>query len=472
MAFSFGAAAGGAADTLEKILAERRADALVRQKQTEDAADRELRNRQLAQQLQIAQMENQRQMASNAGAALAKIRTDREKGLEEAVKAFAGMTPADQGLITPGGLDLERQAQEVEALGGYVPSLAGVQRTDVPALVGPEPDQGGYLPGTLQAQLADMAPTQRPVGRFFQRVPTAEETETAQAADITAGVDMARPPAERLQQIGEAKKRVAGLSPRVATQVRSNLAALEATTRQEAQMEAQGRSFNRLERVADLTGALAQERVNELRRQREQRAQLDQLTPDQREVATAIVSSVPESRTAAVAESLGTAAARTPQAFADEARRQVLMTLGADDRRQTTGRLGAIDALTRLQTLFADLPTGVVSGTVQNFINQRLGRAADPRLVKAQAAARTFLQNYRRSMTGVAFGKAEAAEYNQFVPDITNASDLNLAQIEGFASALIDNNNAFWNTMLGERRAKTIGVWKKVNTLSGPEWEK
>ncbi len=77
MAFSWGAAAGGAAQTLEQILAERRAAALDAQRAEEARLDREYRDRQLAQQLQIAKMQDEsdrkKAEASAAGRQLANI---------------------------------------------------------------------------------------------------------------------------------------------------------------------------------------------------------------------------------------------------------------------------------------------------------------------------------------------------------------------------------------------------------------
>lgn len=180
MAFSLGAVAGGVGETLDRLLAERRAEALARQQAEAQQAERAYRDRQLAQQLQIAQMQDARERAKAAGEALAKVRTDKEKGMEQALTAMVG-EQLPTGLITPAGLDAARQAQVIETLGGRVPTIAGVRRMEVPELIGPEPEQGGYMPGTLQAQLAEMPADARTAAgqSFYARVPDVKEQAAA-----------------------------------------------------------------------------------------------------------------------------------------------------------------------------------------------------------------------------------------------------------------------------------------------------
>lgn len=491
MAFSWGAAAGGASDALEKILAERRATALMAQNEADKQAQREFQDRQLAQQLKIAEMVNARQIAqanaTSAAKALASIGT-RYKDLGKAVV---------EGTLVGQQVPQEEQTQFLGAqtaleLGGQLPVLpAGLSvaptlpyQRIMPGLTAEmptatptpltSPESVATLPEAPMERVRPIAGLQRiegPVGQQILRVPTAKEAALMQFNQDVAKINTNAAPEQVLTDVSRLQSTISKYPEPVQPEIRAALAALFQSARDRRDAARQQKTDEELSGVRRITSALAEAHLDKAQRENKQLEALKSLTPEQQDVTDAIISSIPENRIGSVSASLTRAATRGPEAFTDESRRQVLNTLPVEDRRQAIARLGAIDAITKLQSVFAGLPTGVVSGNVQAFINQRLGRGADPKLVKAQAQAQIFLQNYRRAMTGVAWSKGEASEYARFVPDITNAEDLNVAQLNGFASSLIDNNNAFWNIALGEPRSRTIGVWKKSGVVSNdPNW--
>lgn len=127
MAFSWGAAAGGAAQTLEQILTERRQAALLAQQQAQKAAEQEFQERELAQRLQIAKMADEREDRRAQAAAQNARMTQAVTELGGASDTAVAMTRPGDEVNAASQADILRLAREVAA-GGRTPLVkAGLE---------------------------------------------------------------------------------------------------------------------------------------------------------------------------------------------------------------------------------------------------------------------------------------------------------------------------------------------------------
>lgn len=123
-------------------------------------------------------------------------------------------------------------------------------------------------------------------------------------------------------------------------------------------------------------------------------------------------------------------------------------------RNQVRGRREVVQALTSIEGLLKDLPTNLVSGTVED-VARRLGTSTDQRYVRVGQRLNTLLQSYRRSITGAAFSQAETSEYNTIFPAYTNTPPVNTTLINALREAFSDNDRIYWDYKLGPGWADT-----------------
>lgn len=138
--------------------------------------------------------------------------------------------------------------------------------------------------------------------------------------------------------------------------------------------------------------------------------------------------------------------------------------LPADQKNAAIGRNQALGSLTDIQGLLdaakaKGATTNMLTGSLVD-IYQKLGTTNNPDLNYISARMNTALQSYRRSMTGVAFGPQEAAEYKKIFPDLYSVDGLNAAKI----SALRDSFNAFNRAAL----STTMGGGRVYDAIYGP----
>lgn len=141
-----------------------------------------------------------------------------------------------------------------------------------------------------------------------------------------------------------------------------------------------------------------------------------------------------------------------------------LKSAPSDEQKSIVGRTGAVNAIDEIQGLLAQLKekgvnTNLMTGGILAF-NEKLGQTNDPDLSYISGRITTALQAYRRSMTGVAFGPGEAAEYKKILPDISNVDSLNEAKINAFRDSL----NNFNRSAL----ALYMGGTENYDSLFGP----
>lgn len=220
MAFSLGAVAGGVGETLDKLLAERRAEALARQQAEAQQAERAFRDRQLAQQLQIAQMRDARDRAeanaTAAGKQLAAIRTrytNTGKQLEQRFGPGA-LVPRDVAEPVMGAYDVLTEAGDMPIAPPLTQSAIQAEKIAPTLATGPVTPTAvpaeAVAAGTAQMPPESPQPATVPVRRvsagtlaepMFTRTPTAEEQRTdarkaalaAYYGDITAASSRENP---------------------------------------------------------------------------------------------------------------------------------------------------------------------------------------------------------------------------------------------------------------------------------------
>lgn len=123
--------------------------------------------------------------------------------------------------------------------------------------------------------------------------------------------------------------------------------------------------------------------------------------------------------------------------------RTAIKNLGVDQQTQAIGRLQATAALDDIKTLINAYvaesgDTNIIKGTIEN-ISEKLGTTQNPELAKIKNQIAQSLQNYRRAMTGVAFSPAEAAQYAEVFPAITDVTQLAFVKIDALMNTFNTN---------------------------------
>ena len=142
-----------------------------------------------------------------------------------------------------------------------------------------------------------------------------------------------------------------------------------------------------------------------------------------------------------------------------------------DLKNQVQGRASAIDALKDVSVLLKDLnaagvKTDKITGTAENVMNW-LGTTTDPKLVELRGRLELILMNFRRSMTGVAFGESESKAYSRIFPTFSNTLPVNQAQINGLRASMEGNQRTFFRDKLGEAGMK----WLEGKPTGADEYE-
>lgn len=138
--------------------------------------------------------------------------------------------------------------------------------------------------------------------------------------------------------------------------------------------------------------------------------------------------------------------------------RTAMAGAGVDQQNQAIARATATSALNNIRELLSQLPTNLVTGTIEN-IAQKVGQTSDPKLAYVNSQIQQQIQIYRRSMTGVAFSPSESAEYAKIFPDITNVGTLNNTKINSLIDSFNNNNRAVLGFYIGDTNYnKLFGV--------------
>lgn len=130
-----------------------------------------------------------------------------------------------------------------------------------------------------------------------------------------------------------------------------------------------------------------------------------------------------------------------------------------------TGRRATVAALQDLRAQLSKVPTGFITGTVENTA-RRLGKTSNPELAKLGAALTDALINYRHANTGAAFGTIEDKDYRSLIPNYSNDLPVNLAILDGLAGAMASRDRDYWEHKLGAGGSALVGAMKSYDATT------
>lgn len=111
------------------------------------------------------------------------------------------------------------------------------------------------------------------------------------------------------------------------------------------------------------------------------------------------------------------------------------------------------DDLNNLEKIGID--TNIFSGTEEQVAN-KIGLVVHPEAKTIAVKIQAAVQNYRRGMTGVAFGMIENKEYKNMFPSMKNTDRLNSAIISGLREAFTGDLDNFYSLSMGEENYKKL----------------
>lgn len=159
-----------------------------------------------------------------------------------------------------------------------------------------------------------------------------------------------------------------------------------------------------------------------------------------------------------------------------------MATQPADQKNQAIGRADALASITAIDKYLKEYQaaggdTNLLVGTEQQIAN-KLGTTIgyDQAFINSQILSAFF--KYRRSMSGVAFGKEESADYQKLFPGLGKTGKFNTAVIDGFKQSISLATEAVLGSVMGKQNYDAIfGVGAEqmdaltahIQSLSGEE---
>ena len=99
--------------------------------------------------------------------------------------------------------------------------------------------------------------------------------------------------------------------------------------------------------------------------------------------------------------------------------------------------------------------TNIFTGTLED-INKKIGRVNNPELRKVATKISVAIQNYRRSLSGVAFSVPEAKEYKDIFPGIGRTQNFNLANLQALTEVIDGDLSNFYSLSMGSQNYKDL----------------
>ena len=133
---------------------------------------------------------------------------------------------------------------------------------------------------------------------------------------------------------------------------------------------------------------------------------------------------------------------------------------GVDQRNKIVGAEFTMDFLNDIEEDLREYEAaggkiGIFSGTKEE-IAKRVGVVLDPERRKIATKIAAAIQNYRRSMSGVAFSVPESEEYKAMFPDIQSNLDLNLANLSALNEVMALQLENFYSLTIGKTPYEAI----------------
>lgn len=141
----------------------------------------------------------------------------------------------------------------------------------------------------------------------------------------------------------------------------------------------------------------------------------------------------------------------------EQARQLILNTataqMTADERNRAFGRATALSAINDIKKYIDEYTanggnTNLLVGTTQDIAN-KLGTTIGYDQAYIQARILGALQSYRKSMTGVAFGPQESAEYAKLFPGLGKTGAFNAALLDAFRDGIDNQTRSILEYQLG-----------------------
>jgi hypothetical protein len=111
--------------------------------------------------------------------------------------------------------------------------------------------------------------------------------------------------------------------------------------------------------------------------------------------------------------------------------------------------------------------TNIFEGTKED-VAKALGLVANEELRTIATKVNTVLQAYRKSMTGVAFGKEEGKEYKAMFPDISKTGTFNMATLTALDEVFSGDVAHLYKNAMGEKAYNTFVLGNDTETEGAP----
>jgi len=133
---------------------------------------------------------------------------------------------------------------------------------------------------------------------------------------------------------------------------------------------------------------------------------------------------------------------------------------GTEESRAIGGKERTVKFLDEIQNDLRTLEengvnTNIFSGTTENMM-AKLGTVKNPDMRRVANKIAIAIQNYRRSMSGVAFSVPESAEYKSIFPSISKTKDFNFANISSLRNVLKGDLESFYSLAIGDKTYKQL----------------
>lgn len=128
---------------------------------------------------------------------------------------------------------------------------------------------------------------------------------------------------------------------------------------------------------------------------------------------------------------------------------------GTEEERSINGKERTVKLIDEIQddldTLEANgINTNIFTGSVEN-INSRIGKVNNPAMRQIATKIAVAVQNYRRSMSGVAFSVPESEEYKKIFPSISKTANFNKSNVDALRDVIGGDLDTFYSLSMGQQ---------------------
>ena len=133
---------------------------------------------------------------------------------------------------------------------------------------------------------------------------------------------------------------------------------------------------------------------------------------------------------------------------------------GTAESKNVAGKERTLGLLDEIQDDIATLEaqginTNIFSGTAEQVAG-KIGKVREPGLRELATKIATGVQNYRRSMSGVAFSVPESKDYERIFPSVSKTGALNTANINALKDVISGDLESFYSLAMGNKTYKDL----------------